>query len=117
MAQRRRFNQGPQRCPLLRTQTVGNLREAMMDSEVVPSPLVEIALILRVANVVEGSNPRIAYLCMSGLVFYFVVNWIEGRGKLSHASFSSSMRSPALSTPSRHQQESYGDGRRTSSHN
>ncbi|OIV91209.1 hypothetical protein TanjilG_30431 [Lupinus angustifolius] len=52
----------PQR-RMTRTQTGGNLGEAIFDSEVVPSSLVEIALILRVANEVEKTHPRVSYLC------------------------------------------------------
>ncbi|KAF9686475.1 hypothetical protein SADUNF_Sadunf03G0162400 [Salix dunnii] len=48
---------------LSRTHTAGNLGETAFNSEVVPSSLFEIAPILRVANEVEISNPRVAYLC------------------------------------------------------
>lgn len=50
---------------IMRTQIAGSVGESVMDCEVVPSSLAEIAPIIRVANEVELANPRIAYLCES----------------------------------------------------
>ncbi|PON81166.1 Glycosyl transferase [Trema orientale] len=61
MAYNRRYDEPTQR--LQRAQTARNVLEPMLDSEVVPSSLVDIAPILRVANEVEAENPRVAYLC------------------------------------------------------
>ncbi|PON69192.1 Glycosyl transferase [Parasponia andersonii] len=61
MAYKRRYDEPTQR--LQRAHTARNALEAMLDSEVVPSSLEDIAPILRVANEVEAENPRVAYLC------------------------------------------------------
>nr|QKN22528.1 callose synthase 1 [Urtica dioica subsp. dioica] len=61
MAYNRRSDEPAQR--LTRAQTARHIAEPMLDSEVVPSSLVDIAPILRVANEVETENQRVAYLC------------------------------------------------------
>ncbi|KAM1121242.1 hypothetical protein TB2_002821 [Malus domestica] len=60
--------QQPLQRRITRTQTAGNLGETAFDSEIMPSSLVEIALILRVANEVETNNPRVAYLSLNSHV-------------------------------------------------
>jgi callose synthase len=49
---------------LARSQTMANIPESAIDSEVVPSSLRDIATILRVANEIEPESPRVAYLCI-----------------------------------------------------
>ena len=67
MAYNRRSDEPTQR--LTRAQTARHIAEPMLDSEVVPSSLVDIAPILRVANEVETENQRVAYLC--NFLFFF----------------------------------------------
>ncbi|KAM7250887.1 hypothetical protein ACFE04_022770 [Oxalis oulophora] len=79
--------------PDITGKAAGNLGEAMMDSEVVPSFLVEIALIHRVANQIEASirNPRFAYLCLN-VTYMMTCARVECKIACSGDSFSSSAR-------------------------
>ena len=63
----RSLESGPSR-RLSRTFTAGNIPD-VMDPEVVPSSLAQIAPILRVANEIEERAPRVAYLCKPHSVF------------------------------------------------
>ncbi|GLT82337.1 hypothetical protein SLE2022_007240 [Rubroshorea leprosula] len=63
MSSRAGSSQPPPPRRIMPTQTAGNLGDTAFDSEVVPSSLSEIVPILRVANEVEASNARVAYLC------------------------------------------------------
>lgn len=51
--------------------------ENLVDSELVPSSLAPIAVILRVANEIQKDNPRVAYLCMfpSHFPFPLILVW------------------------------------------
>lgn len=40
-----------------------NIGNSVVDSDMVPSSLPSIALILRVANEIQDDNPRVAHLC------------------------------------------------------
>ncbi|XLR60935.1 hypothetical protein S83_011607, partial [Arachis hypogaea] len=71
MSYSRRGSDPPPQRWILQTQTAGNLgADPILDSEVVPSSLVQIAPILCVANEVEASNPRL-------LVFVDEANTIQ----------------------------------------
>jgi hypothetical protein len=45
----------------------------VFDNEVVPSSLATIAPILRVATETENERPRVAYLCMHALYYFFKI--------------------------------------------
>ncbi|RYQ79272.1 hypothetical protein Ahy_Scaffold6g107980 [Arachis hypogaea] len=75
MSYSRRGSDPPPQRWILQTQTAGNLgADPILDSEVVPSSLVQIAPILCVANEVEASNPRVACLCKFLLYCIFFVD-------------------------------------------
>lgn len=74
----RTLSRGMTRMPT-RYVELGNEDNTAVDSELVPSSLVSIAPILRVANEIQNDNPRVAYLCKSSyslslsllLIFFF----------------------------------------------